>query len=616
MYFIRQFGQLWSKCNNFLLIMYHYFAALRLRSYFRSIVFWILILYIFIGTLSLVSKKYRIDKFYNYCETFLMKVSLQQQIKLLPFYMRSVKNVSESKLGMIADEINQSASDFVFLFYDYKLDKLISHDTLSFKEFNLSHVLFLQSSENSFEAPLQEAKELGLQQYFPNSYFVSKKITIQNEDLLVLIGTKKSIFKCFHEDLLKNSLQIDFLIILILFILYFFVTIFAIAPVFLFIRKFNLNRLNSGIFKSPNTFEFNHIRRLRITLLKSLRKIETFEAERVQMLNTLIKHQNDIEMGKMVSQIIHDLKSPLSVFEELLHERSFIKNEASLIKSNLALMKMYSLIENIRDPKKEKFLSKQKNIFDFSKFFSEISCYAKKKNSKIMIKPSFLTPEIYCDHDKLERCLLNLIRNAIHFCSSYCVVDWKIQSNESLYIEVIDDGKGVSPDIQDMIFEWRMTGNKIEGTGVGLSYVKFVADIHKGSVSYFRRNNLTVFALLIPNIFDKYVDDSILLEKSNCDSKTMIEKSIRNKIIVLIEDHLNYEKVKSICWPNDIEVVYHRSPQDAFDLAHCFCIYTDTSADVIEKALSIGINVVLHKRSYSKQVILKKILQTKKNNGV
>ena len=108
-----------------------------------------------------------------------------------------------------------------------------------------------------------------------------------------------------------------------------------------------------------------------------------------------------------------------------------------------------------------------------------------------MVIPFFMTPEIYCDHNKLERCLQNLIRNAIYFCNSYCIVSWTIQDNKDFYVEIIDDGKGVSPEIQDKIFEWRITGNKIEGTGVGLSYVKFVADIHGGSISYFRRNDLT-----------------------------------------------------------------------------------------------------------------------------
>ncbi len=586
---------------------------MKFKSFIRSILFWIFILYILIGTLSLISKKYRLDHFFDYCQTFIMKLSLQQQIKMIPFFMMNVKSISEPKLEKISKESYSSKNEFIFLFYNYKYRKLISPIEIKDKTFNLSQVPYLTtSSEYSLDAPIQNASELGLQLYFPNSFFVSKKITINKEDLLIIIGTKKSIFRCFSDNLLQNSLQAYFVIILLLFLLYIFVTIFAIAPIFFFIRKFNVNNLNSEMFKSSNGFEFNHIRLLRIALLKSLRKIEIFEAERLKMLNTLIKHQNDIEMGKIVSQIIHDLKSPLSVFEELLHENSFIKNKEIYRKSNLALMKMYSLIESIRDPKKEKIINKRKNIFDFSKLFIEISCYAKKRNSKIIISPAFLTPEIYCDHDKLERCLQNLIRNGIYFCNSYCKVSWKIQDNKDLYLEIIDDGKGVSIEIQDRIFEWRITGNKIEGTGIGLSYVKFVADIHGGSISYFRRNGLTVFALLIPNIFNRFSDDIILIEKNTEKSGVIMNSNIKNKVIFLIEDNLFYEKIKSICWPSGIMIVYYRNSDDVFDLSQCFCIYTDTSSDVIENALSLGIRVVLHKHSYSKHLILKKVLQTRK----
>jgi hypothetical protein len=103
------------------------------------------------------------------------------------------------------------------------------------------------------------------------------------------------------------------------------------------------------------------------------------------MINTLIKHQNDIKIGKVVSQIIHDLKSPLSVFEEIINNKNYIQNDVNYRKSNQALLKIYSLIESIRDPRKENNLNIQKNTFDFSRLLNEISYYAKTKSAKIKI---------------------------------------------------------------------------------------------------------------------------------------------------------------------------------------------------------------------------------------
>lgn len=126
------------------------------------------------------------------------------------------------------------------------------------------------------------------------------------------------------------------------------------------------------MFKEPKAFEFNHIRGLRLTLYRSLKKIEEYDNERLQMADTLIKHQNDIETGKIVAQIIHDLKSPLSVFEELLHEKNIIEDKSIYKKSNLALMKIYTLIESIRDPKTEKLLNKQKKYLIFRTYYQKL----------------------------------------------------------------------------------------------------------------------------------------------------------------------------------------------------------------------------------------------------
>lgn len=582
----------------------------RYKRYFRSILIWIFVLYIIIGGFSLISKKYRVDEFLNFTQNFMMKNSFQQQEKLIPLITKDIKNVSEENLLSLSNEIFLLDRDFVFLFYNVKDGYLVTPFGIKRDILNYNKIKYI--SNNNFDNLIvQGSSDLGLNTLYPDTFFITKKINIDSKDILVIIGSKMSLFKFYSEDLLKVSLNIDFIVIFVFFVLYILVTVFAIAPVFLFIKKFNSSSLNSSLFKPIKSFEFNHIRWLRVTLLRSFRKLEKFEAEKREMMNSLIKHQNDIDTGKMVSQIIHDLKSPLSVFEELLHDKSKIKNDEIFKKSNLALIKLHSLIENIRDPKREKLLIKKNEIFDFSKIVSEVSWFAKKQNSKITVSPSLTTPIISCDHSKLERCMQNLIRNAIYFCNTYCLVEWKITEQNELYIEVIDDGRGVSPELHDKIFDWRMTLNKVEGTGVGLTFVKFFADIHGGKISYFRRNGLTVFALLIPNILPNNIEFGYLNENKML-SNSLPKNEIKNKVIILIENFQCFEKIKSICWPNEFEIEYHNVSDKIFDLSGCFCIYTDSSSDIIEKALAMGVNVVLHKSFYSDQLILRKILQTRK----
>ncbi|WP_233231376.1 sensor histidine kinase [Silvanigrella aquatica] len=536
---------------------------------------------------------------------------MQQQIKIVPLFFKKADINSEADLKEIANGFSQIKDNYVFFVYSIKNKNLIyNFDGID----KYSYIYDFASRESLFkkaERDIFSSNELGLQFLYPNFFFAIKNIKINHEDFYIFLGSNNHAVKCFSDSLIKNTFYIDTLIIFMLFFLYILVTIFAVAPIFLFIRKFNRSHLSSNIFKVKEVFEFNHIKRLRVTLLHSLRKIEKFEVERLHMIDNLIKHQNDVENGKIVSQIIHDLKSPLAVFEEILNNRH-IKNNIVNRKANLAFAKMNSLIESIRDPKKEKYLNKEKKMFDMSRLFSEIKCYAKTRNVKIIISPHFNIPEIYCDHLKIERCLQNLIRNAIYYCHSFCKVEWQIKNNSDLYIEVIDDGNGVSSEIENTIFEWRITGNKLEGTGVGLSYVKYVADIHGGEVSYFRRNNATVFYLYIPNIlnFNQNSMSSKLVRNYN----SIFD--LKNEIFFLVENHLYINKIKHIKWPNNIKIVYLKSCDIEIDFSKCFCFYTDSSTDFIEKALTLGVSVVLHKQDYSSQIILKKVLQTKKMNGV
>ncbi|WGL59213.1 HAMP domain-containing sensor histidine kinase [Pigmentibacter sp. JX0631] len=580
------------------------------KTVYRSILFWISILYVIIGGLSFLTKKYRVDSFLDFNQEYLLNISLQQQKKLLQLVLSNMKIGTDDDLFSLSKEFFLSEDNFVYIFYDPLKNSLITpygfDENQIIKTSNLKGIL--NDTEKSNNNELYSANNLGLNSLFPNYLFVSKVVKINvDKNLLVLIGSNKSNFKIMSNQLLAKMLHIDFIVIFVFFVLYLLITIFAIAPVFIFIKKFNLNNLNSSVFKFKNKFEFNHIRWLRVTLLKSLRKLEKFEAEKIQMLNSLIKHQNDISNGKIVSQIVHDLKSPISVFEELLHDKALINNEELYKRSNIALLKVYSLIENIRDPKKEKIINLKNDNFDFSKIISEVSWYAKKKEIKINCKPSCNTPVIYCDHIKLERCIQNLIRNAIFYCQSTCSIEWKLTESNELYIEVIDDGKGVSNEMLDKMFEWRITNNKLEGTGLGLSYVKFVVDIHQGRVSYFRRNNLTVFSLIIPNVLTYFSENTNKLNYTNSCKK--IDKPICNKLMFIIENKDVLEKLKNIDWPENIEVDFTSHLEKSYDLLNCFCIYTDTSSDLIEKALSQGIAVVLHKGYYTDEKILKKVIQ-------
>ncbi|NNE93706.1 MAG: hypothetical protein HKN23_18810, partial [Verrucomicrobiales bacterium] len=115
-------------------------------------------------------------------------------------------------------------------------------------------------------------------------------------------------------------------------------------------------------------------------------------------------------------------------------------------------------------------------------------------------------PKVLMDHTKMEQVIINLITNGIHamkgqenpkieISTHWGTVDHvdrdegirdskHIRNNdEVIVIEVRDHGPGIPPDKLDRVFEpFYTTKPTGEGTGLGLSVVKRIIDLHRGRI--------------------------------------------------------------------------------------------------------------------------------------
>lgn len=93
------------------------------------------------------------------------------------------------------------------------------------------------------------------------------------------------------------------------------------------------------------------------------------------------------------------------------------------------------------------------------------------------------------DADKIERIMLNLLSNAIKFTTSGDEINVIISDNgESISISVKDTGPGIPKDKLEIIFERfrqvdKSLSRRSEGSGIGLSLVKALVELHGGEVS-------------------------------------------------------------------------------------------------------------------------------------
>jgi signal transduction histidine kinase len=565
---------------------------------------------VIIGFASFYLKEYLISDFFESCKFFIMDAALKQQLRALSIFLNDM-NQSDKSQELLLQKISRdsyfSDNPFFFIFYDEKEKKIISPIPIPDQEVFLKNS-FYDEKKNK----IQNSDALSLKNYFPNSYFLVREFLYENKKFYTFIGTKKNVYEFIKDNFIREMTHSYFINIIVLFLLYIFIIFFALLPVFFLVKKIHKGQIKSGIFKNQKNFEFNHIRKLRLTLFKALRKIEASEAERLHTANILAKHENDIKTGKIVAQIVHDLKSPLSVFEELIYQKNSYKNQVLAKKAKLALLKIYSLIDSIKYPTTEQQAVKQEKVFDFELLFLEFSSFIEEKNIQFKVDSAFKTPILFCDHQKLERCLQNLIQNALYFCKKYCNVRWEIIEDVHFKIEVSDDGKGILAENQDKIFNWRTTYNKKEGTGLGLTYVKFFADIHQGYVQYFRKDHWTIFSLFLPNVVVRNFDEKTLKENNQNLFVHKSSHSLKNEVFFLIDNDDLLKKLKTMKWPKDVSCFFYSKMQDNLNLKSCFCIYTNLNSDVIEKALAMGINVILYKRNHTKSFVFKKILQAKK----
>jgi signal transduction histidine kinase len=98
-------------------------------------------------------------------------------------------------------------------------------------------------------------------------------------------------------------------------------------------------------------------------------------------------------------------------------------------------------------------------------------------------------PDVYCDGQRIEQVLTNLITNAIKFTSSGGQVIITAEAgSDGVRFCVADTGQGIPPEATTRIFDkffqvQSSTETRTKGTGLGLTIVRHIVELHGGEVS-------------------------------------------------------------------------------------------------------------------------------------
>lgn len=230
---------------------------------------------------------------------------------------------------------------------------------------------------------------------------------------------------------------------------------------------------------------------------------KSIEEER-RRLNEL--QEADRIRTEFFANISHELRTPINVvfsavqMEEVI-VRTYVDENLSIDRFKYTKMmkqncyRLLRLIENLIDTTKidTSYLTINKINHDIVSLIENITLsvadYIENKGISITFDTDIEEKIIGFDPEKIERIMLNLLSNAIKFtrCGGNIIV--KIEDNTSdLCIRVKDTGRGIPDDKVSSIFERFVQVDKSltrnhEGSGIGLSIVKALVELHSGTIS-------------------------------------------------------------------------------------------------------------------------------------
>lgn len=108
---------------------------------------------------------------------------------------------------------------------------------------------------------------------------------------------------------------------------------------------------------------------------------------------------------------------------------------------------------------------------------------AAKEDKELTFNYSTKLPVICADQIKLRQVITNLLKNALEATAPGSSIILKAYCNDNdLYIEISDNGCGISTEYMDTIFEPFATFKK-NGTGLGLPIARQIIEAHKGTLT-------------------------------------------------------------------------------------------------------------------------------------
>jgi signal transduction histidine kinase/ligand-binding sensor domain-containing protein/DNA-binding response OmpR family regulator len=300
---------------------------------------------------------------------------------------------------------------------------------------------------------------------------------------------------------------------------------------------------------------------------------------KLEKINIKNVRETNLMKLRFFTNISHEFRTPLTLIKAPIEKLSDVNNNFTkeeqqyhfnLIQNNTE--RLLGLVNQLMDYRKLEAgsLVLEQSFGDVVEFckstWSSFAFLAEKKGIKYTFQSQIKSQNMSFDRDKLDKILCNLLSNAFKFTPKTGEIKLEINSSinsindtNGIEISISDTGVGIKESDLPFIFDRfysisQNNENRIEGTGIGLTLAKELAELHKGNILvesvYGEGCNFTLY---LP-ILDTLMENTCIKEASVESDKNFKQEVILKQVDLLIDSDKVPIKYKILIVEDDEEL--------------------------------------------------------------